>query len=240
MTLKPIYNVRFLASKMLLFISLTLIQQTLKGLNADSIKVSFSFLNTQQQFNPDSAYTLSSNKKLSLSKFKFYVSNIQLDQDGHSSTVDRTIYLIDFSKPEANVIILNKEFSGSETISFDIGIDSVSNSSGAKSGSLDPVNGMYWTWQSGYINSKIEGSLVTDSSTQKFEYHIGGYAFPNNTLQHLSFKINTSSNIEFNIQLDQFFQSIDPTTGSKVMSPGPKAVQLSQQLSKCFLLKQVY
>ncbi len=238
MILKPLHNSRFFALKMLLFISLTLIQQTLKGLNADSIKVHFSFLNSQHILNTDSSYTLSSNKKLLLSKFKFYVSNIQLDQEGHSSTVDRAIYLIDFSKPEANVITMNKEFSGSETISFDIGIDSIGNSYGAKSGSLDPVNGMYWTWQSGFINAKIEGSMAHDSSLQNFQYHIGGYSYPNNTLQHCQFPLAKTAEATINIDLIEFFNTIDASAGMQLMSPGPKAVQVSKLFSKCFHIQQ--
>jgi hypothetical protein len=42
-------------------------------------------------------------------------------------------------------------------ITFSAGIDSLTSTAGIQKGVIDPINGMYWAWQSGYVNFKIEG-----------------------------------------------------------------------------------
>jgi hypothetical protein len=102
--------------------------------------------------------------------------------------------------------------------------------SGAYEGDLDPMNNMYWTWQSGYINLKFEGSI--DDGVYR-EYHLGGYAYPNNALQKVSLKMNSSSNSIIYIHLDDFINSIPDSIPFKFMTPDPKAVYLSQLFAKC-------
>ena len=43
-----------------------------------------------------------------------------------------------------------------------LGVDSVLNYNGVHEGALDPINGMYWTWQTGYIHCKLEGKIICD------------------------------------------------------------------------------
>ena len=40
-------------------------------------------------------------------------------------------------------------------------------------GALDPVNGMFWTWSSGFTHLKIEGNYL-DTITNSYVIHIGG------------------------------------------------------------------
>ena len=68
-----------------------------------------------------------------------------------------------------------------------IGVDSLHNCSGAQSGVLDPINGMFWTWNTGYIFMKLEGkSPASKSPGHIFEYHIGGYKEPTNFIRTAS------------------------------------------------------
>ena len=60
-------------------------------------------------------------------------------------------------------------------LKFQLGIDSLTNVSGAMGGDLDPTKGMYWTWQSGYINMKIEGksnSCKTRKNQFQFQWQL--------------------------------------------------------------------
>ncbi|MEN9332504.1 MAG: hypothetical protein RLZZ94_1594, partial [Bacteroidota bacterium] len=114
-------------------------------------------------------------------------------------------------------------------VSFNLGIDSTINVSGAMEGDLDPMNNMYWTWQSGYINIKFEGSI--DDGVQR-EYHLGGYAYPNNALQKVNFKLNKSGDTVIHIHLDDFIHSIPDSIPFKFMTPDPKAVYLSYLFAK--------
>lgn len=57
---------------------------------------------------------------------------------------------------------------------FYLGVDTASNHSGAQEGDLDPVNGMIWTWNTGYIFFKHEGVFTTTAgSDTSLLYHYG-------------------------------------------------------------------
>jgi hypothetical protein len=68
--------------------------------------------------------------------------------------------LIDFDENDSNALCLeipdDIEF---DAIQFNLGLDSLTNVSGALGGDLDPTKGMYWTWQNGYVNFKLQGSF---------------------------------------------------------------------------------
>ncbi len=73
-----------------------------------------------------------------------------------------------------------------KSLSFTIGVDSLYNVSGVQTGDLDPVKGMFWTWNSGYIMAKLEGtSPVSSQPNNNFEFHIGGYKAGQNTVQKI-------------------------------------------------------
>ena len=174
----------------------------------------------------------SNSKPFQINNFKFYLSNIRLYNI--NSLVDEElksyhlIDLLDTSKNKLKVIRNNNM--PFDRIDFNLGIDSLTNVSGAMEGDLDPTNNMYWTWQSGYINLKFEGSI--DNGVFR-EYHLGGYAFPNNALQKVSLKMNSSSNSIIYIHLDDFIHSIPDSIPFKFMTPDPKAVYLSHLFAKC-------
>lgn len=167
-----------------------------------------------------------------ITNFKFYLSKIRLYKS--NSLVDEELqsyHLIDLLDTSINKLKLirnnNMPF---DQIDFNIGIDSLTNVSGAYEGDLDPMNNMYWTWQSGYINLKFEGSI--DEGVYR-EYHLGGYAYPNNALQKVSLKMNSSGNTIIYIHLDDFINSIPDSIPFKFMTPDPKAVYLSHLFAKC-------
>ena len=80
-----------------------------------------------------------------------------------------------------------------DKIKFNLGIDSLTNVSGVMGGDLDPTKGMYWTWQSGYINFKMEGSsAVCPTRNHEFQFHIGGYQDPFYAMQTLELEVKNS------------------------------------------------
>lgn len=114
-------------------------------------------------------------------------------------------------------------------MNFAVGIDSSTNVSGAMGGDLDPTKGMYWTWQSGFINFKLESDEVT--------YHIGGYLPPYSTIQHFSFLIN-DKNPTVVIDVDTFFMLTATEEKKNIMSPGEEASRISQYFQQLFYLKK--
>ena len=74
-----------------------------------------------------------------------------------------------------------------QSISFTIGVDSIHNCSGLQTGALDPTNAMFWAWNTGYIFLKLEGTAdASHSPGHFFEYHIGGFRAPNNSIRSIT------------------------------------------------------
>lgn len=113
---------------------------------------------------------------LTFSTFKYYVSNVQLQRtDGSWWKEEESYHLVDLSKTDGNVIQLNKVPAGTYTaMNYTMGVDSMRNVSGAQTGALSVSNGMFWSWNTGYIMIKTEGTSP-QSPTGDFAFHLGGF-----------------------------------------------------------------
>ncbi len=188
----------------------------------------------------DSTYLLDNAKTVHFTTLKFYMSSLMfLHDDKIVFTEPNSFHLIDLSDTNSQNILLkfSKAFSYNK-IRFNIGIDSITNVSGARGGDLDPTKGMYWTWNSGYINCKIEGDYGLDTNPkQNFEFHLGGYQYPFSALQTVELSLKNTSNISLILDLNKFFEQLDLSKQKNILSPCMQAVNFSQQLIKCFILK---
>lgn len=136
------------------------------------------------------------------------------------------------SQLKINIQSNQKDFNA---IRFNIGIDSVTNSGGVKGGDLDPTKNMYWTWQSGYINFKLEGkSKVCKTRNNVFQFHIGGYSYPNNSLQIVTIPVNHSASININFDLEKLLSGVGLQTTNEIMSPNAKAMQVAKLYKTVF------
>lgn len=170
--------------------------------------------------------------KLYLTKIKFYHDNSLV----YCPHIDA--HLIDVSKPSTcqwyeaipDGIVFNK-------VHFTIGVDSLTHRRGPLDGALDPINGMYWTWQSGYINVKIEGTSSRSSAKGKrIQYHIGGYHSATNTVREITLPIY-GNNLYIGFDIGQFFDNVDFDV-NHIMAPSPKAAQLSTLIASCILSRK--
>ena len=126
-----------------------------------------------------------------------------------------------------------------QSIKFNIGIDSITNYGGAMGGDLDPTKGMYWTWQNGYINFKLEGkSNLIGANNNEFTFHLGGYQNTFSTLQTLQFPVQYLSGIQINIAIDKLINEIDLSKQNHIMSPSKEAVILSNKLPAIFSISK--
>lgn len=123
--------------------------------------------------------------------FNYFISNILLKKsDGTIFTYpqDSSYFLVRETFSASKQIVLKRIPAGQYTaITFTIGVDSLRNTMdiSRRKGVLDPGDishdgdGMYWSWNSGYIFLKMEGTsskVAPDpAGNQKFRYHIGGY-----------------------------------------------------------------
>lgn len=132
-------------------------------------------------------YTNGFGEQYNITRFKYYISHIGISGTGTAAANDG-YYLIDESNTSSLSFSFEVPVNTYSGISFLLGVDSTRNVSGAQTGALDPLNDMFWTWNSGYIMAKMEGnSPQSPVINNQVEYHIGGFAGSNSVLKNLSF-----------------------------------------------------
>ena len=188
----------------------------------------------------DKYYPIGLKDSLQITVLKFYVSAIELWQDQKLVWKEKTQYhLIDLS--ELSSLVYSPDFDKSinfNTVKFDLGIDSVTNVSGALGGSLDPTKGMYWTWQSGYINLKLEGkSNLCTTRHNEFVFHLGGYQKPFLGVQHINLKVNQKDRIEIIMDIKEVLSEINLSNQNHIMSPSKEAVIIAEAIGKTLKIK---
>lgn len=179
---------------------------------------------------------------VSFTMLKFYISNIELEyENGTKFKESKSYHLIDLDKPNSLQFTLKKVTDSKiKKINFDIGIDSLTNLSNDFEGDLDPSLGMYWTWNSGYINMKLEGKSSSCSSVKKdFHFHIGGYLPNQNALQQVNLPILKKSNqFEIKVDVSKWLNKISLKETHSIMIPGKKAIEMAQLYKNIFYLDE--
>ena len=99
---------------------------------------------------------------------KYYVSNFTLVKADGSETNFKNYQLLDASEPSSLTFALDSVLNGEYTsVKFLIGVDSSRNHTGVQDGALDPVHGMIWSWNTGYIFFKHEGNFKDSTGTTR-------------------------------------------------------------------------
>jgi len=167
---------------------------------------------------------------------KLYLSNFQGKNSSGETSLLMPLALVDLEHPDTrNLGTIQQPLS---SISFNFGTDSLTNVSGVLDGPLDPINGMYWAWNSGYINLKAEG-FFTDSlnNTIPFEFHIGGYLPPFPTAQNITFDSLENSKIPSVIlNMNEWLAIVIKEGHTNVMVPGKIATEISKRIKESILL----
>jgi hypothetical protein len=175
----------------------------------------------------------SSGDSIRFDKIKFYISNPQI-KNGSRILKSKTKYhqLIDLaSSSDHSLHIKYRGKEIPEQLIFSLGVDSISNVTGAHADDLDPSNGMYWAWQSGYVFFKLEGySPKSKSRNHQFIYHIGGFQDPNKAIQ--SIRLNIKGRSKIVLDLSQIASEFDVVMSDNIMSPSKDAVRLSNIIAK--------
>jgi hypothetical protein len=174
-----------------------------------------------------------------ISEFRFYISKVSFWKSNMQIWKEEESYhLIDLLDDSSNKIKLEiPDEMVFDKVEFYLGIDSLTNVSGAMGGDLDPTRGMYWTWQNGYINAKIEGtSNLCKSRKNEFQFHLGGYMPPFQCVQKIEMNIDRYEHIQIGINVETMIEAFDLSKQTKIMSPSLNAVEVSEKLAKCFYL----
>ena len=222
---------------LLFFCSLLLAQN-----KSDSLAVNFHLEFNKLPLELHKNYISTSKDTLTIETFRCYISNIQIQYEDNAVFTQKDSYhLLDLDNPNSFQIPLTKRSNKTiSKITFNIGIDSTTNNAGAMAGDLDPVKGMYWAWQSGYINMKIEGkSSSCKTRNNEFQFHLGGYLQPNYAMRQMKFELDKKADTDINIGIDlnAFFSNVNLKQTYSVMIPGKAAMELANDSLKMFHLE---
>lgn len=208
----------------------------------DSLSVNFKLKFDQFPLELNKRYCTSNKDTVTITTFKCYISDIEIQYaDKTVFKVKKSHHLLDLENPNSLQIPISK--GNDKLISkviFNIGIDSLTNTSGALDGDLDPTKGMYWAWQSGYINMKLEGQSPTcQTRKNQFQFHLGGYLQPYYATRKKVININGNKNGNVNIAIDVavFLGEVNLAQTHSIMIPGKAAIDLADISTKMFYLE---
>lgn len=187
--------------------------------------------------------------------FKYYVYDIRLlntDLNMISQVGKDEHYLVDASAASGSMISAKPVAHTYNRISFKVGVDSSRNFSGAQTGSLDPAKGMFWTWNSGYIMAKLEGSSpLSVQPNNRIEYHIGGFKDPDNVVKNITldfpssrpvrFLPGSTSTINITANVNAWFNpnEIRISTNAVCMTPGELAKKIAANYAGMFAVTDI-
>ena len=139
-------------------------------------RVAVSNLVGTEEFHLDSTYTNAAGEDYRAYMLKYYFSHMKLVNENGERVELYAHELIDQSVPSSlelgDVEIPDGHYT---SIEFNLGVDSIHNHTGDQAGDLDPMHGMIWTWNTGYIFFKHEGyfNSSTSGTEQPLIYHYG-------------------------------------------------------------------
>ena len=125
-------------------------------------------------------YQTKQGQPFTLSTVKYYVGHLTLEGANQTRHILTDHVLIDAEdSPSGRVALLDVPDGTYTGLTFMVGVDSIHNTGGPLEGALDPLNGMYWTWATGFIFVKVEGvSPISAQPKHRLEYHLGGFSHP--------------------------------------------------------------
>lgn len=187
--------------------------------------------------------------------FRIYVGNFALMDEGSTPVSDNpdNYHLLDVYDSTSLSFDIRGNGTAFRRVRMQVGIDSVRNVSGAQTGALDPLLGMFWTWSTGYIHAKFEGSSPASTRPDKrFTYHIGGFRQNEDTKRVIQLDLpvqnawvldrNGLSELTIQMDIDAWFRSahdLPITAQAQIMQPGAMAVKYADNYARMFSLESI-
>lgn len=211
-------------------------------------------------------YTNGAGERMKFSMFKYFISNIKLVKEDDTEIAipgDVQYFLVDHSKTDSRTIVINDVPAGMyKSIRFIIGVDSLANTLEvtARPPALDVSTnaaGMYWSWNSGYVFVKVEGTSPSSTQTDKiFKYHIGGFGgYSSSTINNIkvaeckrpgdmpfSVPKDKKRELHFHVDLKEMFQNpnmVSVAENSVVMF-SPYSAKVAENYQKMFKIDHIH
>jgi len=226
------------------------IAQKKRGDDREQLNLVFNIKAGNSNLVPGQTYTNAFGEQYTVKTFRFYIGQVELRDSTNSTTqyFPGDYYLIDAGDTSTQHITIPLSLDHLTSLTFLIGVDSTTNTTGTQQGALDPANGMFWTWNSGYIMMKLQGtSPAAQVPANAFTLDIGGYKPGENAARMLGFYIkhpvNTKvHNIVFNVDVNKLFSgghNIKLAEHPMCHEPGALAMQLADNYNAMFSIGQV-
>ena len=217
-----------------------------------SVRLQFSHVVGNQPLRLNSTeYTNAAGEPFRAKMFKYYVSNIRLLRtDGTEFVEPESYHLVDEADANSKTITVADVPAGDYfAVRFVLGVDSVRNFSGAQTGALDPLNGMLWDWNTGYIFVKFEGTAVASPEPDDaIVYHIGGFKNPNN-IRTVSPPLNGKlavagariTGLNYRVDVAQLFAAPNRIEFAKTptLMFDPRTAQMADNCANMFLVTSI-
>jgi hypothetical protein len=211
-------------------------------------------------------YTNGAGEKMTFTMFKYFVTNLQLVKEDNSIYEIPAAYrnhIIDHAKVDSRLIRIPDVPTGTyKAVRFILGVDSITNTLPVeqRTGVFDvsgAAQGMYWSWNSGYIFVKVEGnSPASPEEGGRFRFHIGGFGgYSSPTINNiktidlvrnggLTFTIQKGKtrNLHIEVDLRKMFvgsEIVSVATNSTTMF-NPYSVKVADNYSKMFKLDHIH
>lgn len=197
-------------------------------------------------------YKNPSAENYTVTTLKYYISNIYLvKMDNSLLRLPATYHLVDESKADSKSFLILAPQGEYRAIGFKLGVDSTRNVSGAQTDALDPALGMFWSWNSGYVMGKMEGtSPVSTAPNKVLTFHIGGFKGPYNAVKDIRIQTPISITvgpdrepaITFTADLNAWFgppNLVSFATTATIHAPGEPAWKISENYKNMFRITNV-
>ena len=150
-------------------------QPVYNNTQTSTLKINIMFGN-QMIIKDSPAYVNTAGNTLSVSLLKFFIGHVYVSYTDGSTDSTMDYFLVDLNLPNSQTLKINTTQGKTiKTLKFLFGVDSKSNSSGKQTGALDPSDGMFWTWNTGYLFYKCEGFFF-DKTANKYTVYLQHYS----------------------------------------------------------------
>lgn len=206
--------------------------------------IQFKFYFNHQIWQEDSIYFNSAKEALQINRFMFYTSQWKaINTQNDTIELSKEHYLVNIQDGQSLKLPFQIPVNIKKII-FNIGVDSIKNTTGIQTGVLDPAKGMFWTWRSGYIMAKLQGtSPQANTAGNRFSYEVGGFQLPYNAVRTIVLALTpkqaTNQSLTIQTQLDKWFSGkhlIQISENPNCHNAGKLAMQLADNYATIFTI----